>query len=154
MSHENIWEKIQEQIQNSDLDEHQKKQLFNNLMGLKSQKINIFITGATGSGKSSTINALFDQEIAKVGYGVDPETMDIAKFELDNLILWDSPGLGDGKDADIRHSKNIIDKLTEKNTDGNALIDLVLVIVDGSSRDMGTSYALINEVIKIGRAHV
>lgn len=144
---ENVWEKIQTQIQDSNLDEMQKKQLFNNLINLKNQKINIMVTGATGSGKSSTINALFDREIAKVGYGVDPQTMDIEKYELDNLILWDSPGLGDGKEADIKHSKNIINKLTEKNADGDALIDLVLVIVDGSSRDMGTSYALINEVI-------
>lgn len=146
-SNENIWKRIEEDIQNSDLDEIQKKKLFNNLLNLKNQKINILITGATGCGKSSTINALFDKEIAKVGYGVDPETMNIEKFELDNLILWDSPGLGDGKESDIRHSKNIINKLTEKDADGNALIDLVLVIIDGSSRDMGTSYALINEVI-------
>lgn len=144
---ENVWKKIEEDIQNSDLDEAQKKKLFNNLLSLKNQKINILITGATGCGKSSTINALFDKEIAKVGYGVDPETMNIEKFELDNLILWDSPGLGDGKEADIRHSKNIVKKLTEKDADGKALIDLVLVIIDGSSRDMGTSYALINEVI-------
>ena len=34
------------------------------------------ITGATGSGKSSTINALFNMEVAKVGVGVNPETMD------------------------------------------------------------------------------
>lgn len=33
------------------------------------------ITGATGSGKSSTINALFNMEVAKVGVGVNPETM-------------------------------------------------------------------------------
>lgn len=52
------------------------------------------ITGATGSGKSSTINALFNTEVAKVGVGVDPETMDITKYDLDNLVLWDSPGLG------------------------------------------------------------
>ncbi len=56
------------------------------------------ITGATGSGKSSTINALFDLEVAKVGTGVDPETMDIQKFDLDNLVLWDSPGLGKWKE--------------------------------------------------------
>lgn len=29
------------------------------------------ITGATGSGKSSTINALFNTEVAKVGVGVE-----------------------------------------------------------------------------------
>mgnify|MGYP006982437931 CR=1 FL=1 len=34
--------------------------------------------------KCSTINALFDMEIAKVGVGVDPETMNITKYELDN----------------------------------------------------------------------
>lgn len=73
--------------------------------------------------------------------------MEIQKFELDKLILWDTPGLGDGKEKDIIHSKNIISKLHEKDKDGNALIDLVLVILDGGSRDLGTSYELINSVI-------
>lgn len=73
--------------------------------------------------------------------------MEIQKYELDNLVLWDSPGLGDSPEADLEYSKNIISKLLEKNEDGNALIDLVLVIIDGSSRDMGTSYELINQVI-------
>jgi hypothetical protein len=111
------------------------------------EKINLLITGATGSGKSSTINALFDIDIAKVGMGVDPETMDIKKFELENLILWDSPGLGDGKEKDIEHSKGIINKLNELDEHQNSLIDMVLVIIDGSSRDLGTSYELINSVI-------
>ena len=114
---------------------------------LKDKKINLMITGPTGCGKSSTINALFNSEVAKVGVGVDPETMDIAKYELGNLVLWDSPGLGDGKEADNRHAKNIINKLLEVDFNGNALIDLVLVILDGSSRDLGTSYELINNVI-------
>ncbi|MDU4802384.1 GTPase family protein [Clostridium butyricum] len=114
---------------------------------MKDQKINIMVTGATGSGKSSTINALFNTQVAKVGIGVDPETMEIARYDLDNLVLWDSPGLGDGKEADNRHSKNIIKKLSECDENGNAVIDLVLVILDGSTRDLGTSYELINQVI-------
>lgn len=121
--------------------------MFENLRKLQNQKINILITGATGSGKSSTINAMFRAEVAKVGVGVDPETMDITKYTLDNMILWDSPGLGDGKEADNRHAKNIISKLNERDENGNALIDLVLVILDGGTRDLGTSYELINSVI-------
>ena len=73
--------------------------------------------------------------------------MEIEKYELDNLILWDTPGLGDGKEADNRHAKNIIHKLAEVDAQGKALIDLVLVILDGSTRDLGTSYELINNVI-------
>jgi predicted GTPase len=63
------------------------------------------------------------------------------------MTLWDTPGLGDGRDNDIRHAKNIINKLTEKDFDGNLLIDLVIVILDGSTRDLGTSYELINNII-------
>lgn len=37
--------------------------------------------------------------------------------------------------------------LYKKDDDGNALIDLVLVILEGGSRDLGTSYELINQVI-------
>ena len=114
----------------STLDEQAKSIIFRNLARLKDTKVNILITGATGCGKSSTINALFDAEKAKVGQGVDPETMDIQRYDLDNIVLFDSPGLGDGKEADRRHAKNIIDKLYEKNSDGDLLIDLVLVILD------------------------
>lgn len=143
----NIFDAMQNDIMKSTLNEREKSHMLTNLMNLRDQKINIMITGATGSGKSSTINALFDMEVAKVGVGVDPETMDIEKFELDNLTLWDTPGLGDGKEADERHIKQIVKKLTELDDDGNYLIDLVLVILDGSSRDMGTSFDLINNVI-------
>jgi len=148
VSRENdIYQKLQEDIRSADFDEMVKKKLFQSIIKLKNEKVNLMITGATGCGKSSTINALFETEVAKVGVGVDPETMDIKKFDFNNLILWDSPGLGDGKDKDNRHSKNIIDKLNEIDNDGNAVIDLVLVVLDGSSRDLGTSYELINNVI-------
>ena len=129
------------------LDEQSKTVLMKNLARLRDTKVNILITGATGCGKSSTINALFNSDKAKVGQGVGPETMDITKYELDNIVLFDSPGLGDGKEADRRHSKNIIDKLHEKDSKGELLIDLVLVVLDGSSRDLGTSFELVNNVI-------
>ena len=129
-----------------DLTDKEKRKVYQAILKSK-DKINLMITGATGSGKSSTINAMFNTEVAKVGIGVDPETMDIQKYELGNLILWDSPGLGDGEKKDKQHSKNIEDKLNEKDFDGNALIDLVLVILDGGSRDLGTSYELINNII-------
>lgn len=147
MRKENIYDEIQKDIMKADISENVKNKMLKNVMKLKDNKINIMITGATGCGKSSTINAMFDTEVAKVGVGVDPETMEIEKYELDNLILWDTPGLGDGKEADNRHAKNIIRKLSEVDENGNALIDLVLVILDGGSRDLGTSYELINNVI-------
>lgn len=142
-----VLDALESDIMSADIPDSEKNKLMKNYLRLKEQKINLMVTGATGCGKSSTINALFNTEVAKVGVGVDPETMDIQKYELDNLILWDSPGLGDGKDADSRHTKNIISKLHEQDKDGNLLIDLVLVILDGSTRDLGTSYELINQVI-------
>ena len=147
MKKTDIFKTMEQDIQNANLDETTKAKLLNNIMKLKNEKVNLMITGATGSGKSSTINAMFDMEVAKVGVGVDPETMDIEKYELDNLIIWDTPGLGDGKEKDIAHAKAIIKKLNELDEKGEPLIDLVLVILDGSSRDLGTSYELINKVI-------
>lgn len=141
-------DELANEIQHDDsLSDDTKTQVLLNLQKLKKTKVNILVTGATGCGKSSTINALFGSEKAKVGQGVNPETMEIQKFEYNNIILWDSPGLGDGKEADIRHSKNIIDKLYEKDSNDDVLIDLVLVILEGGTRDLGTSFELINQVI-------
>ena len=123
------------------------KEFIEMILKRQNQKINIMVTGATGCGKSSTINALFGSEVAKVGVTPNPETMDIRQYILPNLTILDSPGLGDSKEKDIKHAKNIIEKLVQKDEKGDLLIDLVLVILDGGSRDLGTSYELINKVI-------
>lgn len=147
MKNQDVFKKIENSIDSLNISDAEKKTLFEGVLRLKKQKINLMITGATGCGKSSTINAVFKYGIAKVGTGADPETMDIQKYELENLVLWDSPGLGDGKEKDIIHAKGIIKKLNEIDDEGNPLIDLVLVILEGGSRDLGTSYQLINQIV-------
>lgn len=143
-----VYEKIEDIIiRSNNMKEDEKKAVLEALMKLKKDKLNILVAGPTGAGKTSTINAMFGQEIAKVGVGVAPETMEIVKYDLGNMVIWDSPGFGDGVEEDNRHAKKLIAKLNELDTEGNALIDMVLVILDGSSRDMGTSYDLINSVI-------
>lgn len=110
--------------------------------------INVLVVGATGVGKSTTLNAVFKKNLARVGSGCNPETMTLSKYCLNDYIyLWDSPGLGDSPEADSKHSINIIRKLRETDESGKLLIDLVLVILDGGTRDLGTSYKLISTVI-------
>ena len=143
----NIYELLEEDIMNSDLSEADKAAKLSRLLQVRNKQVNIMLVGATGSGKSSTINALFDMNVAKVGIGVDPETTTISNFVLDNLTIWDSPGLGDGVDRDKAITRDIIRKLNELGEDGKPIIDLVMVIMDCSSKDLGTSYDLINKVL-------
>ena len=143
-----LYDQMLENINNNkEMSEDAKRGLMEDLLKMSKNKANILITGATGCGKSSTINALFGIEKAEVGTGVDPQTMSITKYDYNGLTLWDSPGLGDGPEADKRHAEGIIKKLTERDADGNLLIDVALVILDGSSRDLGTSFELIEKVI-------
>ena len=143
-----LYEQMLENINtNKEISEDAKHKIMEELLKMSENKANILITGATGCGKSSTINALFGIEKAEVGTGADPQTMSIEKYDYNGLTLWDSPGLGDGPEADKRHAEGIIKKLTERDADGNLLIDVALVILDGSSRDLGTSFELIEKVI-------
>lgn len=142
-----IYELMEEDIMASDIPDSEKTKRLSRLIKIRSKKVNIMLAGSTGSGKSSTVNAMFNMDVAKVGVGVDPETSDISKFELDNLIIWDTPGLGDGIDSDKQITRDIVEKLNELDEQNNPLIDLVLVIMDASSKDMGTSYDLINNVL-------
>lgn len=113
--------------------------------------LDVMVTGVTGAGKSTTLNSLFEKEVAKVGDGVDPETMELDSYRLNELIrFWDTPGLGDGVEADKVHSKKLVDMLYDTYVlDNNeyGFIDSVLVIIEGSNRDMGTTYKLLNEII-------
>ena len=142
-----IYELLEADIMSSDLSEAEKAAKLSRLIQVRSKQVNIMLVGATGSGKSSTVNAMFNMNVAKVGVGVDPETTCISKFDLDNLIIWDTPGLGDGVERDKESTRDIISKLNELGEDGKPIIDLVVVIMDSSSKDLGTSYDLINNVL-------
>ena len=110
-----------------------------NLKKMQIRPLDVMVTGVTGAGKSTTLNAFFQKAVAKVGDGVDPETMELDAYEL-----------GDGVEIDQIHKKKMIDLLYKTYTsDGQTygFIDMAIIIVEGANRDMGTTYTLLNEVI-------
>tara|TARA_B100000614_G_scaffold229792_1_gene222461 strand:+ start:11142 stop:12098 length:957 start_codon:yes stop_codon:yes gene_type:complete len=114
-------------------------------------KVNVLLVGGSGVGKSSTINALFQrhglESNAKIGQGTEPETKEISHHEIDNLVIWDTPGLGDSTQKDEEHQKKIVDLLHKKDDEGQPLIDLIFLILDASSRDFSSAFALIRETL-------
>lgn len=120
-----------------------------NRMGIR--PLDVAVVGVTGAGKSTTLNAFFQRVVAKEGDGVDPETMRIGHYELNNLFrIWDTPGLGDSPEQDRKHQREIEELLRKTyRKDGHqyGYIDMVLVILDGSSRDMGTARKLLSEIL-------
>lgn len=143
----NIYDLLEEEIMKADAPTEEKNKQLSKLVKVRGQKINLMLVGATGSGKSSTINSIFNTKMAKVGIGVDPETKDIECYQLENLTIWDTPGIGDVKEKDDEYTKQIIKKLSEVDENGTPIIDLVMVVIDGSSRDLHSTYDMINNVI-------
>ncbi|WP_025449655.1 GTPase [Helicobacter pylori] len=75
-------------------------------------KMNVLLMGGTGVGKSSLINALFGEEIAKAGVG-KPTTQHLEKYidEQKGLILWDTKGI---EDKDYHNTMQSIKKEMEE----------------------------------------
>lgn len=113
--------------------------------------LDVMVTGVTGAGKSTTLNSLFEKIVAEVGEGCDPQTMELDSYRLNKVFrLWDTPGLGDGVYKDQIHEKKLVNLLYKTyNMDSRkyGFIDIVLVIIEGSNRDMGTTYHLLNNII-------
>lgn len=133
---ENIFNRIRQNLDVDKFSDNEHKRILEMLDQMENKQVNLLIVGATGSGKSSTINSLFNMEVAKVGVGVDPETKDMTQYQLENLIVWDTPGFGDNDAADAEYSRQIVTKIEESNEDGKRLIDVVLVVLDAATKDL------------------
>ncbi len=47
----------------------------------RSQSVNVLLTGKTGAGKSTLINSVVGDEVAKVGHGLDAQTLIVSPFK-------------------------------------------------------------------------
>ena len=132
-------------------DSYRKNDIESKLRIARFRPLDVMVTGVTGAGKSTTLNKFFQRTVAAVGDGVDPETMEIDSYELNEMFrIWDTPGLGDGVEIDKIHKRRMVDLLCNGCfRDGYlyGFIDMVIVIIEGSKRDMGSTYTLLNEVI-------
>lgn len=115
--------------------------------------LDLALVGATGVGKSTTINCLFGSGVAAVGDGVEPKTKIISSYNVSEYFrIHDTAGFGDGISEDKIYSKDLSFLLSKKvKTKGGedlfGFIDIALVILDGGSRDLGTTFKLLDNVV-------
>ena len=147
MSDLTISDKIIRNLDTLDFSDAEKTTILGRLSFLYKEPIQILLVGATGVGKSSAINALTEYSNATVGMGADPQTDKITPYQMDGFVFWDTPGLGDSVQNDLEYEKMLVDILNEQDNNGKLLVDFVLLLVDGSSRDLGTASELIRKVI-------
>lgn len=149
-------QELTQSLERLDLSEKDKIKFAKNIQNVFRKNLNILIAGATGSGKSTTIRALFDEgkmseqdrRNLRISDSAKPQTMEIHSYKVGkNLTLWDSPGLGDGT-KDDEHINKIREKCREKDENGNGLIDLGLVIIGGfASRDLESTLKTIDVLV-------
>ncbi|MCI5968123.1 GTPase family protein [Helicobacter sp.] len=133
-----------------DKTESQQRELMKILLDDIDMPLGLLIIGGTGVGKSSTINALYGENKAKVGLHANPETQEIKEFKISkNITLYDSPGLGEGSEKDKQHMSKINALLQEKDSDGYAKISLALVVIDASVKGLSQEYATITYLLKM-----
>ena len=77
----------------------------------ESRSVNIFVTGKTGTGKSSLVNGIVGQQLADEGSTLDPSTATVTKYQcrVGNVTVnvWDSPGLQDGTSREAEYIEDI-----------------------------------------------
>ena len=110
-----------------------------------SKRTTILVTGKTGTGKSTLVNAFIGKELATVGHGLDPLTSKVRCYEqrMGEVLVrvWDSPGLQDQTDKEDEYRRNIKENCSESD------IDLMIYCIQMSTTRLSSSD--INAMIKL-----
>ena len=84
-------------------------------------------------------------------YEIREDFAEVAKRNIDTFGIKNidvkNQNVKDGIEEDKKIRNTIIKKLSELDEAGQPLIDMVIVVFDASSKDLGTYYSLINEVL-------
>ena len=115
---------------------------------------NIIIAGVTGSGKSTLVNAVFGQEIARTGIG-RPITDEIKKYDVDGIpiCIWDTVGLEidpNHTSKSLKDIRDIIAKQASASDPFDRIHAIWYCVCSGSNRYQGAELEFIKDLHSIG----
>lgn len=118
-------------------------------------KCRIVLCGGSGAGKSSTINRICGKTLARAEFSPDPVT---SQFQLirytQEILLLDTPGLGDSPNADQKRLKNIEKLFVDARSHADCCINRLLLITDINSRDLSSIFTILKSpAIQKARFH-
>lgn len=112
------------------------------------KKPNVLVSGVTGAGKSSLVNAIFGEGMAKVGVG-KPLTQHFSRYAPDDMpvVVYDSKGLEQGFHEEfVADAKEFLEKIKSQPELGDHIHIIWYVINAGSARIEPFEAFLIKEI--------
>ena len=91
------------------------------------RRIEILVTGRTGTGKSTLVNALVGKDVAKVGSKLKVQTAEVKAYVAKaedgvEVVVWDSPGLQDGSGKETEYLSMLKEKCSN--------VDVIIYCID------------------------